>query len=72
MQVKAITTAFYRGARVRPGVILDVPADLKGSWFVKLEDAPKAAKPAKQEPKALSELVKDESKSFTDAMESKK
>lgn len=61
MKVIALKPAFYNGARIRAGAELEVPDNMKGSWFVKADTIEaKAAKPAKQkaEPKALSELAK--------------
>jgi hypothetical protein len=67
MKVVATQIAFYNGSRVRPGVELEVPDTLKGSWFAKLDTplakAVKAPKP-KLEPKALSEMPKGEGKTF--------
>jgi hypothetical protein len=61
VKVIAIQPAFYNGARVRVGAEVDVPDNLKGSWFAKANTpeakATKAPKP-KAEPKALSELAK--------------
>lgn len=62
MKVIAITAAFYNGSRVRPGAEVEVPDNLKGSWFVKADAAEaKAAKATrakpKDEPKALSQLA---------------
>lgn len=74
MKVVAIQPAFYNGNRVRPGAEVDVADGYKGSWFVPL-DGPAAkavkAKPAKQEPKALSELGSDKAQSFTAVHEAK-
>lgn len=69
MKVVAIKTAFYNGRRVRAGAELDVPQGTKGSWFVATgTDEAKAAtaKPAKDVPKALSELGTARAKSFVD------
>lgn len=71
MKVIVTKPAFYEGSRVRPGAELDVPDDLKGSWFAKV-DTPeaktvKAAKPAKVEPKALSQLNKGGDKTFIES-----
>lgn len=69
MLVTAIKPAFHNGRRVRVGAVVEVPDDHKGSWFV-ANDTPAAraakAKPAKAEPKALSELGGEASKSFND------
>lgn len=69
MKVVAIQPAFYNGSRVRVGAEVEVPDNLKGSWFAKLEapeaKAVRAPKP-KAEPKALSQLPKGEGKSFID------
>lgn len=70
MKVIATKMAFHNGARVRPGAVVEVADNLKGSWFVKADSpeakAPKAAKP-KTEPKALSELPRGEGKTFVEA-----
>jgi 16S rRNA U1498 N3-methylase RsmE len=71
MKIVAIKPAFYNGRRVRVGDALDIPQGTKGSWFapVASEEAKAAkAKPAKQEPKALSELGSDKAKAFTDVL----
>lgn len=68
MKVVAIEAAFYNGSRVRPGAEVEVPDNLKGSWFVKV-DAPEAkaikAPKVKDAPKALSQMV-NSGKSFVD------
>lgn len=73
MKIVAIKPAFYNGRRVRVGDELDIPPGVKGSWFAPVASAEAKAtkeKPAKQEPKALSELGKSDAKSFTDVHES--
>lgn len=71
MKIVAIKPAFYNGRRVRPGDELDVPSGLKGSWFV-ASDSGEAkaakAKPAKEAPKALSEVGNAGVKSFNDVI----
>lgn len=72
MQVVVTKPAFYNGSRVRPGTELEVPSDLKGTWFAK-KNAPEAkavqaVKPAKAEPKALSQIAKRD-KTFIEANE---
>jgi|DEB19_MinimDraft_2_1074335.scaffolds.fasta_scaffold00834_6 hypothetical protein len=71
MKVVAIKVAFFNGRRVRAGEELDVPQGTKGSWFV-ATDSKEAqatkAKPAKAEPKALSELGAENAKKFTDVL----
>lgn len=74
MKVVAIKPAFFNGRRVRLGDELDVPEGLKASWFVASasHEAKEAkAKPAKQEPKALSELGGAKAKSFVDVTSGK-
>lgn len=69
MKVVATKTAFYNGRRVRVGDELDIPQGVKGSWFVptgSIEAKAAKEKPAKPEPKALSELGSDKAKSFID------
>lgn len=74
MKIVAIKPAFYNGRRVRVGDELDIPQGVKGSWFAATEtlEAKTAKdskeKPAKPEPKALSELGKAEAKKFTDVL----
>lgn len=71
MKIVATKTAFYNGRRVRPGAELDVPQGLKGSWFAPVASPEaKAAKekPAKPEPKALSELGSENAKRFNDVL----
>ncbi len=71
MKVVAIKPAFYNGRRVRVGTELEVPQGLKGSWFAPVA-APEAKaakeKPAKADPKALSELGNAEAKKFNDVL----
>jgi hypothetical protein len=76
MKVVAIKPAFYNGSRVRPGVELEVPSDLKGSWFAKTntpaaEEARAVRSPRARAPKALSELNKADGTSFNDMVEAK-
>lgn len=70
MKVTAIKQAFIGGSLVHVGQEVDVPAGYKGSWCVPSgsDDAKavKPAKPAKETPKALSELTGEKAKSFTD------
>lgn len=67
MKVIAIKPAFFNGQRIRVGAELEVPDNLKASWFVKSDNAkPKAEKAKKDEPKALSELGGASGKSFND------
>jgi hypothetical protein len=73
MKVVAIKPAFYNGARIRVGDEVEVADDFKAAWAVKTQTveakaaAKQAAKPARQEPKALSQVGKGEDKSFIDA-----
>lgn len=71
MKIVAIKPAFYNGRRVRVGDELDIPQGTKGSWFAPVASAEaKTAKekPAKAEPKALSELGNDSAKKFNDVL----
>ena len=71
MKIVAIKPAFYNGRRVRVGDELDIPSGLKGSWFAataSVEAKEAKAKPAKPEPKALSELGTANAKSFNDVL----
>lgn len=71
MKVVAIKVAFFNGRRVRAGDELDVPSGMKGSWFAPVS-APEAKaakeKPAKPEPKALSQLTAENAKLFNDVL----
>lgn len=53
--------AFYNRSRVRPGAVLEVPDDLRGSWFAPINSAAaKAAtapKPVEDTPHTLSEMA---------------
>lgn len=70
MKVIAIKAAFFNGARVRQGAVLEIPDKTKGSWFAPVDsETGKAAKnPGKQkeEPKTLSEVAKG-GQSFVEA-----
>lgn len=69
MKIVAIKPAFYNGRRVRVGDELDIPQGMKGSWFAAtatIEAKAAKEKPAKPEPKALSQLGSDKAKSFID------
>lgn len=73
MKVIVTQTAFYNGSQVEPGSQLEVPDNFKASWAVRADNAP-ASKPqraARQEPRALSQVGKDESKTFVQAHEAK-
>lgn len=70
MKVIAIKPAFYNGSRVREGDQLDVPDGFKASWATPVDSVKtpaKAAKPARQEPRALSQAGKEEAKTFLQA-----
>jgi hypothetical protein len=71
MRVVAIKPAFHNGTRIRVGTTVEVPDGYKGSWFVTEEASAakptKAPKATKQEPVALSQMGKGESKTFTQA-----
>jgi hypothetical protein len=64
MKVTAISPAFYNGARVRVGDVVDVPDGFKASWAAPADDIKAPSKPAKAEPRALSQAGKAESKTF--------
>ena len=69
MKVTAIKPAFYGGRRVRVGDDVEVPETFKAAWFVKTDSpAAKAAKevPAKEVPKALSEVGGAKAKTFNE------
>lgn len=70
MKVTAISPAFFNGTRVRVGDVVEVPEGFKASWAASADSvkAPaKATKPAKPEPRALSQAGKEEAKSFVQA-----
>lgn len=70
MKVIAIKPAFHNGARVRVGDVVEVTDSHKGSWFTAADTVKalaKTAKPAKPEPRALSQAGKEEAKSFVQA-----
>lgn len=65
-KVVATSIGFFNGARVRPGTVIEVPDDFKGSWVGPVDaPAPAPAKP-KAAPRTLSELAKTAVKSATD------
>lgn len=64
MKVIAISPAFYNGARVRVGDVVDVPEGFKASWAAPTDSVKPQAKPGKPEPRALSQVGKAESKTF--------
>lgn len=70
MKVVATTAAFFGGRRVRPGQEVEVPEGTKGSWFVATDTIAaaeaKAPKAKKQDPKALSEIAKEQAQGPTD------
>lgn len=65
-KVVALSMGFYQGFRVRPGTVIEVPDNFKGSWVGPVDaPAPAPAKP-KAAPRTLSELAKATVKSATD------
>jgi len=64
MKVTAISPAFYNGARVRVGDVVDVPEGFKASWAAPADSVKPPAKPGKPEPRTLSQAGKGESKTF--------
>lgn len=78
MKVLALEFGFFNGSRIRKGQEFEVPAGTKASWFTPVDsEAAKAAKETKakeakapkKEQKALSEMGKEEAKSFNQANE---
>lgn len=71
MKVIAIAPAFYQGSRVRVGAEVEVPDGFKASWASPLESvkapAKPAVKPARQEPRALSQAGREGAKTFVQA-----
>jgi hypothetical protein len=68
-KVVATSTGFYQGSRIRPGTEFEVPDDFKGSWVAAVDSpaaAPAKAKPARVEPKTLSEMARVAVKAPTD------
>jgi hypothetical protein len=66
MKVVVVKPAFYNGFRVRVGTELNVPDELKGSWFVHKDAVPtppvtggRGRKP-KDAPQTLSQMAKGE------------
>lgn len=60
-KVVATSMGFLNGSRVRPGTVIEVPDDFKGSWVAAVGSpaaAPAKPKPARAEPKTLSEMGK--------------
>lgn len=61
MKVVVTEKAFYNRSRVYPGAVIEVPKDLKGSWFAPIgsEKAKKASvkEEVPPEPQTLSELA---------------
>lgn len=60
-KVVALSMGFYQGTRVRPGTVIEVSDDFKGSWVGPVDapaPAPAKTKPSRPEPKTLSELAK--------------
>lgn len=64
MKVTAISPAFYNGARVRVGDVVDVPEGFKASWAAPVDSVKPPVKSAKPEPRALSQAGKAETKTF--------
>lgn len=75
MKGVALKTAFHDGALVHEGSVVEVPEGFKASWFAPHESAAakaaKPVKPAKVEPKALSEMGSEKAQSFVAVHESK-
>lgn len=78
MKVLALEFGFFNGSRIRKGQEFEVPAGTKASWFTPVDsEAAKAAKEPKakntkdpkKEQKTLSEVGKEEAKSFVQANE---
>lgn len=68
-KVVATSMGFLNGSRVRPGTVIEVPDDFKGSWVAAVDSpaaAPAKAKPARPEPKTLSELGRAAVKTASD------
>lgn len=70
MKVIALENGFFGGAPIQKGAQFEVPEGRKSAWYAPVDAAPKPAKapPAKEAPKALSELGNTKAKSFTEAM----
>lgn len=71
MKVIALNVGFHNGSRIRKGEEFEVADGEKASWFAPVETVAtkpaKAGKGGRPEPKALSEVGKDESKTFVEA-----
>ena len=70
MKVIALKSGFHDGSLRNPGDEFEVADGAKAAWFAPVGAAPKAEKPKakKDEPKALSELHKDNGKAMTDVL----
>lgn len=70
MKVTVITKAFYEGSLRKPGQELTVPDDFKASWFVSSgtskAQAAKPKPPSMPAPVALSQMGKNQPKSFNE------
>lgn len=62
MKVVVTAKAFYNRSRVYPGAVIEVPKDMKGSWFAPIgsEKAKKAdvKEEVPPEPQTLSEMAR--------------
>lgn len=69
MQVRALAPGFFGGRR-RVGDVFDVPEGTKGKWFAPVGEtrAPAKAAPKKDEPKALSQMGKNQPQSMADVL----
>ena len=57
-RVVALQTGFYKGNRIRPGTVFDVPDEVTGKWF-ELYDGPEIKKPKPKKesgPQTFSEI----------------
>ena len=75
MQVKALSTGFFDGRRIRTGDTFEVPEGTKAKWFApvggaaeKAAAAPKAGKGKKAEPTTLSQLGTEGAQNFQDVV----
>lgn len=72
MKVIALDKGFFDGAPIEKGDTFDVPDGRKAAWYAPLDAVPKPkTPPAKEAPRALSEMGKEKAKSFVEAHKDK-
>jgi hypothetical protein len=71
MKVITVKPAFYLGSRVRVGTELEVPDDMKGSWFEQVPESAAepevvVAKRKRSTPRSLSQMTHEPKQTFVD------